>query len=131
MEKNIVFLFDIDCDNRAAYAKAMSLAHANGADLLMLTSLSPADYDSKLDDVYFHILNLVGHYKEHYGDWGGASPVKSKQKILTGNPFQYLADLIKENSIHAIALLKESTKLQSFKNFNKMLPINKLELYLL
>ena len=100
--KSILFPFNIEHDNQAAFNQAMDLARMNQATVVFLTcfkKLSPAIEDN----IYFHLLALHGHYQTYCNNWKGSLKVVTEQVIKVETHLQVaLADFLQENTIDFI-----------------------------
>lgn len=82
--KNILFPFKMENNNKVAYAKAMDMAKQMNAKVIFFTVL-PEGLNATRDKVYFHLLDLYGHYQTNYNDWQAKPKVKTKRIIEVGD----------------------------------------------
>ncbi|MEM6967579.1 MAG: hypothetical protein AAF573_22635 [Bacteroidota bacterium] len=85
MKDVILFPFDIEDNNKTAYVQAMKLADEQDAKIVMFTALHQKDYYQKIDQVYFHLLELNGYYQTFTNGWQDTPSVEMERKILKGD----------------------------------------------
>lgn len=97
MKKVILFPFSISEDNRASYVSTVKFAQKNDAEIVFYTALPQADYEEKQDDVYFHLLDLNGHFQTKNG-WVATQKVETTKSILAGNIFENFKKTVKKHT---------------------------------
>lgn len=124
--KNILFPFNIEHDNKAAYVKAMKMAKQENARVILFTSL-PELISSAKDKVYFHLLDLFGHYQTQHNDWQVTSntKVKTKRVIVSGDFETALKNFLAHTPINWVVPTTALEKTTLVDSFNEMLKNNK------
>lgn len=96
--KNILFPFKKEHDNKVAYAKAIDMAKQMNARVIFFTTTSKESAEEK-DKVYFHLLELFGHYQTNYNDWNVKQKAKTKRIIKIGDFDAALKDFLESMPI--------------------------------
>lgn len=96
--KNIVFPFNIDQDNKAAYTRAMNKAKETGAKLIFFTALKDLSPITK-DMVYLHLLDLYGYYQSFHNNWQAKPKVVSERIIKSGDFKPLFQNFLESTSI--------------------------------
>lgn len=97
MKKVVLFPFNIAEDNKERYTKAVKFAHKNEADLVLFTALQQSKEEEISDDVYFHLLELNGHFQVQNG-WQSTPTMHTERKITQGEFYENLEKVVKEKS---------------------------------
>ena len=95
MKEVVLFPFSIEEDNKDRYTKAVNFAHKKEADLILFTALEQEKTEKILDDVYFHLLELNGHFQMQNG-WKAVPNLKTERKITSGNFYNNLEKVAKD-----------------------------------
>lgn len=96
--KTILFPFNIEQDNKAAYAKAMDMAQQMQAKVIFFTclpDLSPANKDK----AYFHLLGLNGDYQTNHNNWQPIPNVKTERIFTSGDFDLKLKELLEHTPV--------------------------------
>jgi hypothetical protein len=94
MQKVILFPFDITEDNRKRYCETMQKAKAEKATLILFTSLPEAAKEKDKDAVYFHLLELNGHYQTAYNNWTSTADISIQRMIHREDMLQNLSKVV-------------------------------------
>ena len=94
MERNILFPFRIEDDNRKAFAFTIELARKSNTDIIALTSLEIKQDKSqnkdnlekvindKKNEIYCNLLELKGFYHGRYNQWNAFDDIKIHVRII-------------------------------------------------
>jgi len=86
MSNEILFPFDLNNDNREAYAQTIQLAEREQQNILLFTAIPESHYEKLIDEVYFHLLGLDGYFQTNYNQWKGI-PIK---QVITEKVPKYI-----------------------------------------
>ncbi|MGK0365330.1 MAG: hypothetical protein ACI85O_002396 [Saprospiraceae bacterium] len=95
MKKVVLFPFNIEEDNKDRYTKAVNFARKNEADLVLFTALQQEVDERIADEVYFHLLELNGHFQVQNG-WQSIAELKTERKIIKGEFYENLENVVNE-----------------------------------
>jgi len=96
MSNEILFPFDLNNDNREAYAQTIQLAEREQQNILLFTAIPESHYEKLIDEVYFHLLGLDGYFQTNYNQWKGIPKVLIKRIIRKGDLLDNLKQVIVE-----------------------------------
>ncbi len=96
--KTILFPFNIEQDNKAAYAKTMDMAQQMQAKVIFFTCLPDLSPTLK-DKAYFHLLGLNGDYQTNHNNWQSIPNVKTERVFTTGNFDLNLKELLERTLV--------------------------------
>jgi len=96
MPKAILFPFDINDDNREAYVQTIQLAKQEKEAILLFTAIPESEYESQIDEVYFHLLELNGYFQTHFNHWKNKPAVTFQRIIRKGDLMENLKQVILE-----------------------------------
>jgi len=124
MPNSILFPFDINDDNREAYAKAIQLAEREKEPIFLFTAIPESNYENQINEVYFHLLELNGYFQTKYNNWKGKPSIPIKRIIRKGDLLDNLKQVIFEKMpkwiiSHPTSILLNRNKIEETLGLNK------------
>ncbi len=124
MSNEILFPFDLNNDNREAYAQTIQFAEREKLTFLLFTAIPESHYETQIDEVYFHLLELEGYFQTNYNHWKGIPKVLIKRIIRKGDLLDNLKEVVAEKMpkyiiSHPTSLLLNRKKIEQTIGLNK------------
>ncbi len=102
MPKAILFPFNINDDNQAAYAQTILLAENEKASIILFTAVLEHEFEEQIDEIYFHLLKLNGYFQTNYNHWKVKPSVAIERIIMKGDLMENLKQVVIERAPHWI-----------------------------
>jgi hypothetical protein len=108
MGKIILYPFSIKQDNKVSYTKALNLAKELSAKVVCF---SVAPDEGQLEETYFHLLNLNGHYQTTISAWKPLE-IKVESVVKVGDWETTLSQYLEDKKIDILINLPSVQSLE-------------------